>query len=104
MTEHSYDVEVLRSMFQKAKRKMEAARVDFDSGFYEDAVSRAYYGAFHALTAVLALHGLVYSSHTQALGSFNKKFVKTGIFKKQTTKILQRLFEDRQVGDYSWTI
>jgi uncharacterized protein (UPF0332 family) len=38
----------------------------------------------------------------QTLGAFNREFVKTGIFPPDTYKKIQRLFEDRQAGDYDW--
>ena len=70
--------------------------------FYGEAASRAYYGVFHALSAVLAKQGLSFSSHSQVIGGFNKHFVKTNLFPVGTTRKLQRLFEDRQVADYDW--
>jgi len=65
--------------------------------------SRAYYAVFHAISAVLAEQGLSFSSHAQTLGAFNREFVKTGIFPPHSYRILQRLFEDRQLGDYDWS-
>lgn len=44
--------------------------------------------------------GETYSSHAQVLGTFNKEFVRSGIFPKEFTTLLTRLFEDRQSGDY----
>jgi uncharacterized protein (UPF0332 family) len=73
-------------------------------GFDGEASSRAYYAVFHAITAVLATRGLAFSSHAQTIGAFNREFVKTGLFPSGTTRILQRLFEDRQVADYEWIV
>jgi hypothetical protein len=44
----------------------------------------------------------VFSSHSQAIGAFNREFVKTGGFEAGTSRKLQRLFEDRQIADYDW--
>jgi len=74
-----------------------------ESGFFGDACSRAYYAAFHAVSAVLAHHGLAFSSHAQTLAAFNREFVKTAVFPRDTFRKLQRLFEDRQQADYDWT-
>lgn len=68
-----------------------------------DAASRAYYAAFHAVSAVLLSKGITLSSHSKVLGSFNKEFVHTGFFPHEFTTILTRLFEDRQMGDYDFT-
>lgn len=87
----------------RAGEKLISARRDLEDKFCGDAASRAYYAAFHAITAVLAARGLTFSSHAQALGAFNREFVRTGIFPPDTTRRLQQLFEDRQVGDYDWS-
>ena len=103
MNEHRATPDVLRSMLKKARDKLATAHKDIKYEFYADAASRSYYGAFHAVTAVLAERGLSYTSHGQTLGAFNREFVKTGIFPSDTFRKLQRLFEDRQVGDYDWS-
>jgi uncharacterized protein (UPF0332 family) len=36
------------------------------------------------------------------LGAFNKEFVRSGIFPKEFTALLTRLFEDRQSGDHDF--
>jgi uncharacterized protein (UPF0332 family) len=71
-----------------------------EGGAWGDAASRSYYAAFHAVSAVLLSRGESYSTHAQVLGRFNKEFIQTGIFPREFTKLLTRLFEDRQSGDY----
>jgi uncharacterized protein (UPF0332 family) len=95
--------QALRAMLKKAQQKLAAARKDMESGFFGDACSRAYYAAFHAVSAVPANNGLAFSSHSQTLAAFNREFVKTAVFPSNTFRILQRLFEDRQFADYDWT-
>ena len=92
---------VLRAIIQKAQKKLEVAKKDFELGYYGDAVSRAYYAAFHSISAVLSIKGLTFSSHAQTLGAFNREFVKSGIFPRDTYRKIQRLFEDRQEADYT---
>lgn len=96
-------VDVLKGMLAQAKRKLAAARRELKAGFPEEAVSRAYYAAFHAGSAVLASQGGAFSSHAQTLGGFNARFVRTGLFPKDTTRKLHRLFENRQTADYDWS-
>lgn len=67
---------------------------------FDDAVSRAYYAVFHAMNAALISRGLSFSSHAQTIGVFNREFVKSGVFPKEYSQIIQDLFEDRQAGDY----
>lgn len=92
----------VHAIFNKAESKLKTARIDFDSEQYDDAVSRAYYAVYHAISALLFSKDLVFSSHSQTIGAFNKEFVKTGILPKESTKIIQSLFEDRQTGDYDF--
>lgn len=86
-----------------ARSKLEAARVLLAARAPGDAASRAYYAAFHAVSAVLLAGGQAYSSHAQVLGAFNRDFVHPGTFPRDFTAILTRLFEDRQTGDYDPT-
>ena len=87
-------------MLTKAGQKMVSARMSLDAGHHDDAASRAYYAAFHALSAVLAARGLSYSSHGQTLGAFNREIVKTGALPPEAFTKIQRLFQDRHTGDY----
>jgi len=103
MTENRTTSETLSAMLHKSWEKLQAAKTDMDNEFFGDAASRAYYAVFHAISAVLAEQGLSFSSHAQTLGAFNREFVKTGIFPPHSYRILQRLFEDRQLGDYDWS-
>ena len=96
--------EALKGMLAKANGKLAAARRELKSGTPDEAVSRAYYAAYHAISAVLASQGCAFSSHAQTLGGFNARFVRTGLFPKDTTRILHRLFENRQTADYDWTV
>lgn len=94
----------LMMTLRKAKEKMKTARIDYDFQRYEDSISRAYYAVFHAISAVLLSKGLHYSSHSQTIGYFNKEFIKTGVFPKEFSKNIQKLFNDRQTGDYGFEI
>jgi uncharacterized protein (UPF0332 family) len=94
------DSEMLRDMLAKAEQKLVSARTSLEAGHHDDAASRAYYGAFHALSAVLAQRGLSFSSHGQTLGAFNREIVKTGALPPEAFTKIQRLFQDRHTGDY----
>ena len=98
------DFPTIRAILKKAFEKLKTAQIDFANDRFDDSVSRAYYAAFHAVSAVLLSKGLHYSSHSQVLGNFNKEFVKTGTFPSNVTKIIQQLFEERQTGDYDFDV
>jgi hypothetical protein len=91
------------ALLAHARAKLDAARVLLEARAFGDAASRAYYAAFHAVSAVLLARGQAYSSHAQVLGAFNKELVHGGSFPREFTGILTRPFEDRQAGDYDPT-
>jgi hypothetical protein len=93
------DREVVERMLAKADLKLQAARSAMAQGFDDDAVSRAYYAAYHAISAALLVKGFTFSSHSQTIGAFNREFVKTGVFPVGFTRIVQRLYDERQAGD-----
>jgi len=90
----------IEAVLRKAAEKLRVAEMLVANGAWDDAVSRAYYAAFHAVSALHLSQDQTFSSHAQSIGRFNKDFVRTGIFPKEFTAILTRLFEDRQSGDY----
>ena len=53
----------IRTVLDLAEEKLKAAQVLLDSGLWRDAASRAYYCAFHAVSAVLLSKGLAFSTH-----------------------------------------
>jgi uncharacterized protein (UPF0332 family) len=91
----------ITSTLERAFEKIKTAKILFEHQLYDDATSRAYYAVFHAISAVLLLKGMVFSSHGQTIGAFNKEFIKSGIFPSNFSKILYELFEDRHTGDYN---
>jgi uncharacterized protein (UPF0332 family) len=88
------------AMLSSARERLRAARINQDQGLFNDSTSRSYYAAFHSVNAVLFSQDLIYSSHSQVVGGFNKNFVKTRIFSIESGKALTRLFNLRQKADY----
>lgn len=86
----------------KARRSLDDATLLCKKSSYDSSVSLAYYAAFHAIQALLLTKGMAFSKHAQVKGAFNKEFIHTGIFPKNFTGIIERLFKDRQIGDYEY--
>jgi hypothetical protein len=55
----------IRAMLAKAEDKMKTARLNYEGGQFDDAVSRAYYAVFHAVSAALFSRGMHYFTHSQ---------------------------------------
>lgn len=94
------NIDVIKKMLVKARKKLTTARTNFDNDQYDDAVSRTYYGVFHAISAVLLSKGLHFSSHGQTIGEFNREFIKNKKFPTSFSETLKKLFRERQIGDY----
>lgn len=71
---------LLRGSLEKSKEKLRVAEQLLQTGAHEDAVSRAYYSAFHAAQAVLLTEGLTPATHQGLVNLFGLHFVKTGKF------------------------
>ncbi len=63
-------------------------------------INRAYYAAFYAVLALLQTVGKTPRKHSGALALFDAEFVKPGLFSKELSVALHRLFETRQEDDY----
>jgi uncharacterized protein (UPF0332 family) len=93
-------VSLLRGSLEKARDKLRAAEGLLRDQAYDDAVSRAYYVAFHAAHAVLLTEGLEAHTHQGLVNLFGLHLVKTGKFEKKFGKHLAKLKDDRESGDY----
>lgn len=86
---------------ESAKETMRSAEYNYDGGFYRDSINRAYYVVFYAIKAILALEGIDFKRHKDAIGYFNKNYVATGIFPRDVGKYLGRIKLKREEGDYT---
>jgi len=84
----------------KAKESLTSARLEYSQGHLSFSINRLYYAVFYALSSILSLRGLSYGKHAAVRASFHRDFVKTGIVPEEMGKLFDRLFYDRQKGDY----
>lgn len=71
-----------------------------EAGEYRGANNRAYYGIYHAISAIHALDGNAYKRHKDALANFNKKYIKTDIFPRTLGRRIAEAEEIRHASDY----
>jgi uncharacterized protein (UPF0332 family) len=91
---------LIQAFIEKSKDKLKTAKELLADGNYDDSVSRAYYAAFHAASAVLLTEGLSAETHRGLLNLFGLHFIKTGKFDKKMGRYLSNLKDDRETGDY----
>ena len=75
-----------------------------EKDFYRGAVNRFYYAAFYAIEAILLTKEVTVSKHSAVISAFNRYFIKTGIFPKEYSQYISRLFRNRQMGDYEFEL
>ena len=87
-------------LMERAHEKLEVAKSLFGTGFYSDAVSRAYYAMFYAARALLSEKNIYPKTHRGVISQFGLKFVKEGEFEKEIFDLFARAQEDREEADY----
>lgn len=100
MTTEEKRAEVVRYWLEKAEESMASARREFEAGSLTFAMNRLYYSAFYAVSALLMARKLSFKKHSGVRAAFHKHFIKTGIVEHKWGRLYDRLFGDRQEGDY----
>lgn len=85
---------------EKAKENLTSAVIDLANQQASTAVNRAYYCIFHAIRAILALDGFDSKKHSGVIAHFRQNYIKTGIFDKSYSNIIQNAFVTRNNSDY----
>lgn len=85
---------------ETAKSDIKSAQILLDAGEYRSSNNRAYYGIYHAISAIHALDGNSYKRHKDALANFNKEYVKTEIFPRNIGRRISEAAEIRHASDY----
>ena len=92
-------IEYARQEWDRAGRTLASARVLLESD-PDSAASRAYYAAFHAVSALFALRGESFTRHTALRAALHRELVKSGEWSVSLGKDFDYLLEMREVGDY----
>lgn len=101
----SADRDLARAYLVKARNKARVARELLNMGEWDDAVSRAYYAAFHAAQAALLTEGQRPQTHRGVVTLFGLLLVQTGKLDRKWGRLLTSLKDDREASDYeafSW--
>ncbi len=66
----------------------------------DSAASRAYYAAFHSLTALFALRGQTFSKHTAVRAALHRELIQPGQWDTELGRAYDFLMDMRETGDY----
>lgn len=84
----------------QAEDSLKAAKISYENGLFKDSINRSYYASFYAIKAVLALEGIDFKRHKDAIGYFNKSYVATDKFSRALGKKIGMLKQLREKSDY----
>jgi len=85
---------------EKAFEALGSAEAELEAGRLSFAVNRAYYACFYALSSLLIQEDLKFVKHSGVRGALHRHFVKAGSLDPRWGRFYDRLFENRQRGDY----
>ena len=85
----------------RAHESIEEARILLEGGHVNTFVNRLYYACFYAISALLLAKGLSSARHSGVRSLFHQNFVKPGLVDRELGQLYDRLFDNRQKGDYA---
>ena len=98
------DIDTLKTYrLQQAVETLQDATGMIEGNFSpRSIVNRSYYAVFYALLALFLNEGITIrtSKHAGVISLFDKEFILSGKIDRRFSKILHRLFNARQEGDY----
>ena len=90
----------LRTEWDRAVDALRDAHLPLANGGFDSAASRAYYAAFHAVTALFALEGRVFAKHSALEAAVHRDLVKAGRWSADLGRDFSFCAELRGLGDY----
>jgi uncharacterized protein (UPF0332 family) len=85
---------------RESEESLRDAQLLFENKSFRSSVNRSYYSMFYGILALIQTTGGSISKHTGVISHFDKEFVKTGKFPRESSKFLHSAFELRQESDY----
>lgn len=91
-------------LIQKAEKSLAAARELYQLGYFDFAISRAYYAMFYIASAFLESRELAFSKHSAVIAAFGKYFAKTNLVDAKYHRYLIDAQKARCQADYNTTL
>ena len=80
--------------------RLNAVKYLYNGGYYDDAVSRAYYSMFYAAKALLSVKEIYPKAHKGVISKFGLEFVKKGLIEDTYGRALNHAKDRREVAEY----
>ena len=91
---------LMRLRLDQARNSLEDALLLLNAGSYKGAANRSYYCQFHTMRAVLAIDGFDSKRHSGIISEFQRRYIKTGVFHKEFSRLIEAAFDVRNSSDY----
>ena len=92
--------DLARLRLERAEKSIGDARLLLKNKSLRGASNRVYYGMFYGISALAIFNGHSFSKHTGLISYFQKEYIKTNIFARNSGRALQKAFKDRSEADY----
>ncbi len=89
-----------RYRLERSREDLDAAHLLYENNSYRIANNRAYYSIFHALRSVLAFDNYDSSKHSGIIAEFRRRYIKSGIFPVEISRMIGSAFIIRNSSDY----
>jgi uncharacterized protein (UPF0332 family) len=80
--------------------RLNAVKYLYNGGYYDDALSRAYYSMFYAAKALLSVKEIYPKAHKGVISKFGLEFVKKGLIEDTYGRALNHAKDRREVAEY----
>lgn len=100
MNESEAQKKLIGLWLEKARDAIDSAGLELKEGHTNFAMNRLYYACFYAVTAILLRDGKQFARHSAVKSEFVQSYIKSGKVDTKWNKFYQKLFDDRQEGDY----
>jgi len=85
---------------ERAHEALQEADILLEQGYTNTYVNRLYYACFYAVSALLLTKDLSSARHSGIRALFYQNFVSTGAIEIELGQLYDKLFRNRQKGDY----
>jgi len=83
----------------EAERRIGASKILLNEGYYEDAVSRAYYSMYYASKALLSMKKIQTKTHRGLISKIRELAIE-GVIEVEYGKYLAKAEDKREIADY----
>lgn len=92
--------DLIKQYLNRADESLDVARLCIEKQYWNTAASNLYYTAFYLIQALFAEHDIETSTHSGVKTLFSLKFIREKKLEERRGKLLLKLFDFRQEGDY----